>query len=222
MQSFNLQNFIISLIVTVCSITLHEFGHAVSADYLGDPGPRRDSRVNLWPDKHFDPVGFCMIVLTSIFGMGIGWGKPVMVNPRHFRNPRRDMVIVTVCGPLMNLLLALVFGLTMRFIILSGHEASLYLEDGNTTTFGQFMQAFMMINLGLMFFNLIPIPPLDGSKIFAGLAHADLAYKYERFMGMYGTFLLLVLIMSQSVGKIIGPAVLHAAVLISGIHLIPG
>lgn len=220
-RNFDMENFIISLVVTICSITLHEFGHAFSADYLGDPGPRRDSRVNLWPDKHFDPLGFFMIVFTSIGGMGIGWGKPVMVNPRYFRNPRRDMVIVTVCGPLMNLLLALAFGLTIRLFLMSGHEAMLYPGDGSTTTLGQFLESFMTINLGLMFFNLIPVPPLDGSKIFAGLAHADLAYKYERFMGMYGMFILMALIVTHSVGYIIGPAISHSASLISGLHFGP-
>ncbi|MCW3096704.1 MAG: Zn-dependent protease [Chthonomonadaceae bacterium] len=221
-QPIDIERIIITLIVIICSITLHEFGHAVSADYLGDPGPRKDSRVNLWPDKHFDPLGFFMIVITSIFGMGIGWGKPVMVNPRYFRNPRRDMVIVTVCGPLMNLLLALVFGLAIRFIIMSGHEAWLFTDEGADTTFGMFMELFMTRNLALMFFNMIPVPPLDGSKIFAGLAHADLAYKYERFMAMYGPAILMVLIMTRSVGYIIGPAIYHSATLISGLHFGPG
>ena len=217
-QNIDIERVIISLIVVVCSITLHEFGHAFSADYLGDPGPRKDSRVNLWPDKHFDPLGFLMIVITSIFGMGIGWGKPVMVNPSYFRNPRRDMVIVTVCGPLMNLLLAVVFGLAIRFIIMSGHMGWLYNDEGNATTFGLFMEIFMLRNLGLMFFNLIPIPPLDGSKIFAGLAHADLAYRYEGFMAMYGMTILMVLLVTRSIGVLITPAVIHAANLISGLQ----
>lgn len=128
------------------------------------------------------------------------------------------MVIVTVCGPLMNLLLALVFGLAIRLVFLSGHETWLYPGDGTTTTAGLFLELFMTINLGLMFFNLIPVPPLDGSKIFAGLAHSDLAYKYERFMGMYGMFILMVLVVSRSVSSIIGPAVTHTATLISGLH----
>jgi Zn-dependent protease len=220
-QHFDLQNFIISLIVTICSITLHEFGHAFSADRLGDPTPRKDSRVNLWPDKHFDPIGLIMIVLSSIAGRGIGWGKPVMVNPRYFRNPRRDMLIVTACGPLMNLLLAVVFGLALRLITVSHHDAWLFQSDGLPTTCGQFLQSFMLINLGLMFFNLIPIPPLDGSKLFAGLAHADLAYKYERFMGMYGMFILMVLVVSGSVGTIIGPAIIRTAAAISGLEFGP-
>ena len=216
-RNFDMENFIISMIVIICSITLHEFGHAFSADYLGDPGPRKDNRVNLWPDKHFDPLGFVMIIVSSIAGMGIGWGKPVMVNPRHFKNPRRDMVIVTVCGPVMNLILAVIFGLAIRFILLSGHISWLLAADDTITTTGRFLWYFMQINLGLMFFNLIPVPPLDGSKILAGLAPADLAYKYERFMAMYGMFILMILIFTQSVGYIIGPAISRAASLISGL-----
>ncbi len=217
LQNFNLERFVISLIVTVCSITLHEFGHAFSADRLGDDTPRKDQRINLWPDKHFDPLGFFMIVFTSIAGRGIGWGKPVMVNPRNFRNPKRDMIIVTVCGPLMNLLLALVFGLAIRLIGLTGHDPMLFRESGALTTFGQFMESFLLINLGLMFFNLIPVPPLDGSKIFAGLAHANLAWKYEKFMSMYGTMILMVLIVTRSTSYIIGPAIVRAATAISGL-----
>jgi Zn-dependent protease len=111
-----------------------------------------------------------------------------------------------------------VFGLAIRFIIMSGHDAWLYQDEGTLTTAGMFLQSFLTINLGLMFFNLIPIPPLDGSKIFAGLAHADLAYKYERFMGMYGMFILLVLLVSGGVGIIIGPAIWRTASLITGLH----
>jgi Zn-dependent protease len=168
MPQFNLQHFIISIVVLVCSITLHEFGHAYSADRLGDPTPRRDGRINLWPDKHFDPLGFSMLIVTSIVGFGIAWGKPVMVNPRYFKNPNRDMMIVTACGPLMNLLLALAFGLPFRFILAAGlwSEQSLAFE---------FFYYIVWINLALMFFNLIPIAPLDGSKILYGLLPFNLA-----------------------------------------------
>lgn len=220
-SKFDPERILISLIVIVCSITLHEFGHAFSADKLGDPTPRSQSRVNLWPDKHFDPLGFMMIVITSLFGFGLGWGRPVLVNPRYFRNPRRDMVIVTVCGPLMNLLLALVFGLAMRFIVMSGHMNWLYTDDGVTTTAGLFLETFLTRNLGLMFFNLIPVPPLDGSKIFAGLAPADMAYRYERFMGMYGMLILIALLATRTIGTILMPAISHAASLITGLSFGP-
>src|SRR5438128_2531597 len=102
LSHIDLKQGIIMLVVMVCSIALHEFGHAMSADYLGDPGPRRDGRITLWPDKHFDALGFTLLVVMAFTGLGFAWGKPVMVNPRAFKHPNRDMMIVTACGPLMN------------------------------------------------------------------------------------------------------------------------
>lgn len=206
---FDLHHFIITLVVLVCSITLHEFGHAISADLLGDPGPRRDGRISLWPDKHFDPIGFTMMVVSSLVGFGIGWGKPVMVNPRNFRHPNRDMMIVTACGPLMNLLLALAFGIPLRFISESGVWAQTSLPY-------TFFFYFVEINLALMFFNLIPITPLDGSKILYGLLPFNLAARYERFMGQYGVLLLLILFLTPAAGFIIVPPVVHSLGLILG------
>ncbi len=219
-QHINLEAVLIDLIVIVCSITLHEFGHALSADRLGDPGPRMAGRVNIWPDRHFDPIGFVMIVITVIAGFGLGWGKPVMVNPRCFRNPQRDMIIVAICGPVMNLLLAVVFGLCIRVIIALGHLQWLYTLTGRnsveTTTLGLFLEAFLSINLSLMFFNLIPVPPLDGSKVLMGLLPAGTSMRYERFMGMYGAFILIALLVSGGVSRILGPAVDQAAALLTG------
>ena len=214
LSQFNLQHFIISIVVLVCSISLHEFGHAMSADYLGDPGPRRDGRITLWPDKHFDPLGFTMLIVTSIVGFGIAWGKPVMVNPRYFKKPNRDMMIVTACGPLMNLLLALVFGLPLRIMLDRGMFQPG--APGPEPLLFQFFFAFVWINLSLMFFNLIPITPLDGSKILFGLLPYNLAAQYERFMGQYGTLLLIILLVTRGSSYIIIPAVTHSVNLILG------
>lgn len=210
MQNFDLKYFLIGLIVIVCSITLHEFGHAISAYKLGDDTPRRDGRITLWPDKHFDPLGFLMIVLTMLTGFGLGWGRPVMVDPRNFRHPRRDMIIVALCGPLMNLLLAVIAGLILR-VALHG-EGTAWL----TGVPEQFVWSFLIINLSLMFFNLIPIPPLDGSKILAGLLPYDLAFRYQRLMDQWGMVLLILLLVTRSVGHITQPAVM------STIHLLLG
>jgi Zn-dependent protease len=215
LSHFNPQYFIISILVLVCSISLHEFGHAISADYLGDPGPRRDGRITLWPDKHFDPVGFTMLILTSITGFGLAWGKPVMVNTRYFKKPNRDMMIVTAFGPLMNLALALAFGLPLRFI----REHGIWAEDSLAY---EFFFTFVRINLGLMFFNLIPIPPLDGSKILYGLLPFNQAVQYERFMGQYGFILLIIIIMTRASTFIIGPAIAYSLGLIIGGQWISG
>ncbi|HLV80718.1 MAG TPA: site-2 protease family protein [Chthonomonadaceae bacterium] len=202
-HNFNPKTFLIEIIVLILSIALHEFGHAFSADRLGDDTPRQQGRVTLWPDKHFEPVGFLMMVVTVLVGFGLGWGKPVQVNERNFRHPSRDMIIVTICGPLMNLLLALIAGLLLRTVPLAGYS---YL----------FASSFLFINLALMFFNLIPIPPLDGSKVLYGLLPFDLAARYERFMGQFGLILLLLILFTGVVGQIIGPATYRTAYLIAG------
>jgi Zn-dependent protease len=214
-NSFNLQHFIISILVLVASISLHEFGHAISADYLGDPGPRRDGRITLWPDKHFDPIGFTMLILSSFVGRGFAWGRPVMVNPRCFKSPNRDMMIVTAFGPLMNLLLALVFGLGFRYILASGALAEKSLGY-------EFFKSIVFLNLWLMFFNLIPIPPLDGSKILYGLLPFSTATQYERFMAQYGIVFLLIIFLTGAGTFIISPAVMQSMELITGVPWMGG
>ena len=214
------------MVVVILSISLHEFGHAISADKLGDDTPRREGRITLWPDKHFDPFGLFMILFTSLAGRGIGWGKPVMVNPRHFRNPRRDMVIVAVCGPVMNLALALFFGLIFRALLMTHHAAwvfNLNAPDNGRyasvfTLPGLFLYAFVTRNLALMFFNLIPVHPLDGSKILSGLLPINLSIQFDNFVGQYGPMLLLGLCFlgPQVIGQVIGPAVSAAFTLIVG------
>ena len=215
--NFDLPLIIVSIVVTVLSIALHEFGHAISADKLGDDTPRLQGRITLWPDKHFDPFGFFMIVFTSLGGRGLGWGKPVMVNPRHFRNPRRDMVIVAACGPVMNLALAVFFGLILRAIFMTHHDNWIY--SGNTnlnapvsagyTLPGLFLLTFVTNNLGLMFFNLIPVHPLDGSKILSGLLPINMSIQFDNFVGQYGPMLLIGLCFfgGQIIGKVVNPAV---------------
>ncbi len=211
MDGERLELFILGMIVIVFSIALHEFGHAIAADRLGDPGPRQAGRITLWPVSHFDPFGFIMMCVTLWTGFGLGWGKPVMVNPRTFRNPRRDMVVVAVAGPVMNLILAVVFGLAARVMIQTES-----LPEG---TFGTLIKLFVYINLGLMFFNLIPVHPLDGGKILSGLLPRDMSERFDGFMWQWGPLLLLTACLSGSgiVGSIISPATIQTYRLILGI-----
>jgi Zn-dependent protease len=213
-QNFNPEAFLIGLIVLILSIALHEFGHAISADRLGDPTPRRDGRVTLWPDKHFDPIGFIMILFTMIAGFGLGWGKPVMVQPQYFRHPRRDMLIVAAFGPLMNLLLATVAGLILRVSISMGNVDWI----SNDVLAYKFVESFLIVNLSLMFFNLIPLHPLDGSKILGALLPDDLAYRYDRFFGQWGPLVLMVACFSGTgiIGTLIAPAVYKSMALLIG------
>ena len=212
-HNFDLEHVIITLVVLVVSISLHEFGHAFSADRLGDDTPRRQGRVTLWPDKHFDMFGFIMIVVTTLFGFGIGWGKPVQVDFRNFKNVRRDDIIVTACGPLMNLLLALFFGMVLRILIATGGIHAL-----NPSITNLFL-SFLTINLSLMFFNLLPIYPLDGSHIVRRILSPDLGEPYYRFMQQWGPLILMLLIISGGsiLGTIIGPAVSNMTYLILGL-----
>ena len=156
---------LIGLLLTIpgvlIAITFHEFAHAFAADKLGDDTPRREGRLSLNPLAHLDPVGSIMLLFA-----GFGWGKPVEVNPRNFN---RDMsmdkanAIVSIAGPLMNFVLAIV----LAFI-----NAAIYKFGSSTMATSQTLQIIMTmigyaisINVGLGVFNLIPLPPLDGSKV---------------------------------------------------------
>ena len=219
------QTFVVSLIVIILSISLHEFGHAISADYLGDDTPRRQGRITLWPDKHFDPIGFLFMFVTLNAGMGVGWGKPVMVNFHRLRHPRRDMLLVAACGPLMNLILATIAGIILRLSYVTGHSDWL-LSDATRSGMsiaGHFVYEFLSINLALMFFNLIPIHPLDGSKIVSSLLPTHQAVQYERTVGQYGMYIIFGLcwLLPDSIWTIIGPPV-HAMMHFLGGPLVMG
>ena len=205
MNNFNLTDYIIHVLVVVISISFHEFGHAIAADKLGDLTPRFQGRITLWPDKHLDPLGFVMILITSLGMPGLGWGKPVLCNPSRFKHPRRDMVIVSVAGPAMNLALALVFGFMLRYALNTAADPEAWMQE---TVIGKFAFNIVWINLVLLFFNLLPIHPLDGGKIFSGFLPRSQANAYDHFMGSYGMVIVLVLVMSGTLlSSIISPPV---------------
>lgn len=178
-------NFVfMQILAFVLCITVHEFAHAISAYRLGDPTPKRQGRISLNPLDHLDPLGTLMVILMVVTGArGIGWGKAVQVNPANFRHPRRDMMLVAAAGPFSNLVFAVALAMSMRLL---GQSLTLGLE--------QFMVFMVYMNIALMFFNLIPIAPLDGSKILAGLLPAETAYRYELAMFRFGPILLLLLV----------------------------
>jgi Zn-dependent protease len=214
------RTFVVSLIVIILSISLHEFGHAISADRLGDDTPRRQGRITLWPDKHFDPVGFAFMFITLNIGIGIGWGKPVMVDFYRLRHPRRDMFLVAACGPLMNLILATVAGIILRISFMTGHTA--WIDDASARNLHSiaydFVSSFLYINLALMFFNLIPVHPLDGSKILSSMLPTHQAVAFERTVGQYGPLVLLIVcwMLPGAIGTIIGPPIRAMAHLLVG------
>lgn len=182
-MSFDPFRIFLTLLAVVIAITIHEFAHAMSAVRAGDDTPRLQGRISLNPVDHFDPVGFLMILFTSIAGFGIGWGKPVQINPYNFRNPRKDDIMVSFWGPLSNLLLATAVALVLRF---------------GGGYFGYNVWLFLVIlvitNIGLALFNLIPLPPLDGSHILSGLLPPEQARAYGRFAAQYGMAVLLIIL----------------------------
>ncbi|MGE5654078.1 MAG: site-2 protease family protein, partial [Bacillota bacterium] len=159
-------NFIFELPGLLIAMTVHEFAHAYVAHRLGDPTPRLQGRLTLNPVAHIDPMGLLMLVFFRF-----GWGRSVEVNPNYFRNYRKGMLWVSLAGPASNILLglatAIVFGLLGRF-------SPLLLTSSG---FRQIMLGLLMYNVYLAVFNLIPIPPLDGSKILFGILPAKTAYR---------------------------------------------
>src|SRR5712692_415509 len=147
-------DFLRILLVILISIDIHEFSHALTATWLGDDLPRYQGRLTLNPLAHLDPVGTMMIVISSLSGFGFGWGRPVQVNPVRLRyGPAVGMGLVAIAGPISNLVLATVAAL--------GYHLTNLLRLSSQTSF-QFFLTFILINIGLALFNLIPIFPLDG------------------------------------------------------------
>ena len=195
--------FVLSMVALIICITIHEFAHAFSAVRAGDDTPRLQGRISLNPLDHLDPVGTIMMVLSSLSGFGIGWGKPVQVNPANFRHPRWDNLRVSLWGPLSNILTALVVGLILRAMVpaLHAHPSETMV---NVVTF---LAMLTMISIGLAVFNLLPIGPLDGGHILSALLPIDLAKRYDYFMARYGLMVFLGLVMfgSQFLHRIMGP-----------------
>ncbi|BCW98913.1 MAG: peptidase M50 [Armatimonadota bacterium] len=193
-MDFDFYRIFVTLFAVVVSITVHEFAHAASAVLAGDDTPRRQGRISLNPVDHFDPVGFIMIVFMTVTGFGIGWGKPVMVNPANFRNPRRDDVLVSLWGPVSNIIMATVCAILLRTGVLAFTPGLRY-----------FLIIMVIVNIGLALFNLIPLPPLDGSHILQGILPPESARSYAQFASQYGMAILLLLLVTGGVRLIIGP-----------------
>ncbi len=153
------------------AITVHEFAHAWSADRLGDPTPRLQGRLTLNPLAHLDPIGTLMLLLVRI-----GWGKPVQFDPFNLKNPKRDAAIISLAGPASNIIFAVILAIILRL------------------TQSPIISPFIILNIVLAIFNLIPIHPLDGGKILVGLLPPADAAKVDLFLHQYGLFILILLV----------------------------
>ncbi|MBF7082046.1 site-2 protease family protein [Desulfallas sp. Bu1-1] len=186
----SLRELLLLLPAILVGLTFHEFAHGWVADRLGDRTARYQGRLTLNPLAHIDPVGFLMLVLFRF-----GWAKPVPVNPYNLRgDPARGMLMIALAGPAANLLVALVTALLL------GTGVTHLIPYGY-----YFLLLALQINVVLAVFNLIPVPPLDGSKILAGLLPRQSHFLYQ--METYGTIILLLLLFTGILGKILWPVV---------------
>jgi len=172
--------FIFYLIALLLAITIHEFSHALAADFLGDPTPRLQKRLTLNPKAHLDPFG-----LLFLFFFGFGWGRPVEFDPFNLKNPRRDAAIISLAGPISNLILALILSLLLKLFI--------FFEIKTLYTIGSlFFVPMIYINVVLAAFNFLPVHPLDGFKIVGGILPEKQAKEWYE-LEKYGLIFLLMM-----------------------------
>ncbi len=174
--------FISSVIVVFVSMPIHEFAHAFTANKLGDPTAKYSGRITINPFAHLDPIGSLLILL-----FGFGWAKPVPVNSYNFKKPKRDMAITAAAGPISNIILAFVFYLLFKLFVS-------FLPDTEVAGYIALVCFYVVsINVSLAVFNLIPIPPLDGSRLLSAFLSDRKYYRlmqYERYFSLAVLFLI--------------------------------
>ena len=181
----------------VIGLSFHEFAHGFVSYKLGDPTPKIQGRVTLNPFAHIDLVGFLCLLFA-----GFGWGKPVQIDPRYYKHRRRDELMVALAGVVMNFLLAVVAAFIIHFLLKSGA----FLESSAADIVLHILQNIILINLVLMIFNLIPVPPLDGFGVITQIFRLD---RYDWYYPLYnnGMFILLALIIFNVTDIILNPAI---------------
>ena len=188
---------ILTLPGIILGLSLHEFAHALVSDRLGDPTPRRQGRLTINPMAHIDWLGFIALLFV-----GFGWGKPVMIDPGYYKNRRAGEFLTAIAGVTMNLILAVILSFPTKAVL------SLYYASGSALAENTFYILYyaVMINVCLMIFNLIPVPPLDGWGILTQLFDLQ-KYSWWYKMYQYGQWILLILIFTNVTDLILGPAV---------------
>lgn len=196
-------------IILIFSVILHECAHGLVAERCGDPTARQAGRITLNPIPHLDPIGSIflpgiMILMNLVTGSGFifGWAKPVPINPYNLNDPKRDMMWIGLAGPATNFAVALFLALVFRLLAISASLGATILFYG------------VAINLILGFFNLIPIPPLDGSRILSGLLPEKYAYKLSR-IEPFG-FMILIILFISGIFSFIFTLVLRLSLLLTG------
>ena len=171
-------------LILLISFPVHEFSHAYAAYQLGDGTAKLFGRLTLNPIAHFDPIGGLLLIVTAIAGFGFGWAKPTPVNPRMIRNGATGEAIVAAAGPLSNLLLAVIGAVIFRIV-----------DPLDIPILRQVVGTFVLINVLLMFFNFVPIPPLDGSKVLYAALDPGTASRVRPFLDQYGFAILIIAIL---------------------------
>jgi len=203
LQYLDFAGIFISFIVLLFSLTVHEMAHAWTADRLGDPTARLLGRVSLNPIVHADPIGTVVFPLVSMVSgaMLIGWAKPVPVNTRYLHHPRRDYMLVAAAGPASNLLLAVFAAIVLALVPVSPQTLG---ESNVSVPIATLLTRLVNLNVLLAVFNMLPIPPLDGGNVLAGLLPPNLADVFNRIRP-YGFVLLYALILSNGFSYIVVP-----------------
>jgi Zn-dependent protease len=186
----DLKRIALVLPAVLVGFTVHEFSHALVAVRLGDSTPRDQGRLTLNPISHIELIGLLMILLV-----GFGWAKPVQINPRNFKNPKNDEILVSLAGPFSNLLFGIAFALALKFLFTLAPQ--IFYTGGFGPILFQILSYFVWINLLLAVFNLFPIPPLDGSHILLSLI-PDKFSRFKLVYTRYGRFILIALILLGS------------------------
>lgn len=212
MRSFIIQ-LLLSLPIVLLSLSLHEMAHGYVADKLGDPTAKNLGRLTLNPIKHLDPIGFiCMLLF------GFGWAKAVPINTRYFKKPRRDMAISAAAGPISNVILAFIFAILLKIFYLL--LPSLPLNNSELIfIIYLFLTLGIRLNITLAVFNLLPVPPLDGSRIlyvFLPPKYYFGVMKYERYISL-GIMLLLLLGVLDPVLNFVSGGIMNLIFLVLGI-----
>jgi Zn-dependent protease len=199
-----LPRVIVVAIMLLIGFPVHEFAHALAAYRLGDATAKHFGRLTLNPIAHFDPLGGLLLAVSFIgAGFGFGWAKPTPVQPSNLAGGRRGEALVAAAGPLSNLVLAAVAALPLRYI-----QASPELELQIPGMAIDILQLFILINLVLMIFNLLPVPPLDGSKVLFAFLPPRLSWQWRPVLEQYGFVLILLLFFLPLPGGSVGGRIL--------------
>ena len=203
-----LVQIVLLLPIFLLSLSFHEFSHGYVSYLLGDPTAKRQGRLTLNPLAHLDPMGTLVLIITRMFG----WAKPVPIDPRHYKDRDKGIILVSIAGPAANFLLAIIFAILLRLIFArynlvmrgSGIFGPRDLSDivGLVVTM---IQTGVFLNIALAIFNLIPIPPLDGSKILRGILPRKYNSIFDSLEGGAGMIILVLLLFTGVLGRIIQP-----------------